>query len=518
MWPNYCGGTGLQAGTARSGGVSLTSAHEHLRPRMPSIRHSSPTTARRRGSKRRGPIVRRLLIAADITGLAVAYGLANVLTPGGDVATSLQAFAATVPLWILGAAVGGLYERDEHHVDHSTMDELAVLVLFVSFGAWAGVVTKWALDLDWRTSTLVAFWAVACVSLPVFRGVARGLARHQDGYVQNAIIVGAGDVGQLVGRKLRQHPEFGIRLVGFADADPKSMRADLDGVPILGTPDDIAELVRRNDVQRVIVAFSNDHHTNQLGLVHTLRDLDVQIDLVPRLFEAVGPVVAIHDVEGLALLTLPPVRSSLAARAIKRGMDVLVAATLIVLLSPVFAWFAWRIRRDSPGPVFFRQERLGKAMRPFTLLKFRTMVVDADDTPHRAYVESIMDVRVPPTESSLYKLERPDATTKVGGWLRRTSLDELPQLINVLRGDMSLVGPRPCLAYETAMFEPHHFDRFLVPAGMTGLWQVSARANATFREALDLDAAYARNWSLGLDLHLLARTPAAVLRGRETTS
>ena len=108
--------------------------------------------------------------------------------------------------------------------------------------------------------------------------------------------------------------------------------------------------------------------------------------------------------------------------------------------------------------------------------------------------------------------------TKVGHRLRRTSLDELPQLINVLRGDMSLVGPRPCLAYETALFEPHHFDRFLVPAGMTGLWQVSARANATFREALDLDAQYARNWSLGLDVRLLARTPTAVLRGRGATS
>ena len=128
-------------------------------------------------------------------------------------------------------------------------------------------------------------------------------------------------------------------------------------------------------------------------------------------------------------------------------------------------------------------------MRPFTVLKFRTMVVDADDAPHRAYVESIMDTRAAPTSSNLYKLSRPDAVTKVGHRLRRTSLDELPQLINVLRGDMSLVGPRPCLAYETALFEPHHFDRFLVPAGMTGLWQVSARANATFREALDLDAA-----------------------------
>ena len=365
---------------------------------------------------------------------------------------------------------------------------------------------------------VVAFWAVASVSIPVLRGAARSFARHSEGYVQNTLIVGAGDVGQLVGRKLRQHPELGIRLVGFVDSDPKSMRADLDGVPILGTPDDIATLVREHDVQRVVVSFSNDRHEQQLGLIHGLRDLDVQVDLVPRLFEAVGPVVAIHDVEGLKLLTLPPVRPSRACPDGQAGGDIAGAALLLALLSPLLLWFSWRIRRDSPGPVFFRQERLGKDMRPFTVLKFRTMVVDADDAPHRAYVESIMDTRAAPTSSNLYKLSRPDAVTKVGRSLRRTSLDELPQLINVLRGDMSLVGPRPCLAYETALFEPHHFDRFLVPAGMTGLWQVSARANATFREALDLDAQYARNWSLGLDVRLLARTPIAVLRGRGATS
>ena len=474
------------------------------------------TTVRR--TRRRRVIVKRWLVAADVVGLVLAFVLV-----GGTALVSENAlrnvalFALTLPLWVLGARLFGLYSLDDH-LDHSTLDELWPLVLFVTFGTWLGLVTASILELDWSMRDVVAFWAVASVSIPVLRGAARSFARHSEGYVQNTLIVGAGDVGQLVGRKLRQHPELGIRLVGFVDSDPKSMRADLDGVPILGTPDDIATLVRDHDVQRVVVSFSNDGHEQQLGLIHGLRDLDVQVDLVPRLFEAVGPVVAIHDVEGLKLLTLPPVRPSRVALTVKRGADIAGAALLLALLSPLLLWFSWRIRRDSPGPVFFRQERLGKDMRPFTVLKFRTMVVDADDAPHRAYVESIMDTRAAPTSTNLYKLSRPDAVTKVGHRLRRTSLDELPQLINVLRGDMSLVGPRPCLAYETALFEPHHFDRFLVPAGMTGLWQVSARANATFREALDLDATYARNWSLGLDVRLLARTPIAVLRGRGATS
>ena len=191
---------------------------------------------------------------------------------------------------------------------------------------------------------------------------------------------------------------------------------------------------------------------------------------------------------------------------------------LLLLSAPLFAVAAWRIKRDSPGPVFFVQERLGKNMDPFLLYKFRTMRVGTDPTPHREYLQQIMSPgAVPLAENgNLYKLERSDVVTAAGSWLRRTSLDELPQLLNVIRGEMSLVGPRPCIPYETELFEPHHFDRFLVPAGMTGLWQVSARAHATFKEALDLDAAYARSWSLRFDLSLLARTPWAIVRGGET--
>jgi lipopolysaccharide/colanic/teichoic acid biosynthesis glycosyltransferase len=153
-------------------------------------------------------------------------------------------------------------------------------------------------------------------------------------------------------------------------------------------------------------------------------------------------------------------------------------------------------------------------MREFTALKFRTMTDDRHDEEHREYLATIMDSTAKIGENGLYKLERPASVTETGRWLRRTSLDELPQLINVLRGDMSLVGPRPCIPYETSLFEPHHFDRFAVPAGITGLWQVTARSRATFAEALDLDVAYARGWSLALDLKILARTPTQVFRGQ----
>jgi lipopolysaccharide/colanic/teichoic acid biosynthesis glycosyltransferase len=165
--------------------------------------------------------------------------------------------------------------------------------------------------------------------------------------------------------------------------------------------------------------------------------------------------------------------------------------------------------------VFFRQVRLGLYQREFTALKFRTMRVDADVDEHREYIRRTMDPRTAPSVNGMYKAGG-DAITKSGRWLRTTSLDELPQLINVLKGEMSLVGPRPCIKYETEHFLPHHFDRFNVPAGITGLWQVTARAHATFREALDMDVAYARGWSLGLDLRLLCRTPIEAFARRAT--
>jgi lipopolysaccharide/colanic/teichoic acid biosynthesis glycosyltransferase len=251
-------------------------------------------------------------------------------------------------------------------------------------------------------------------------------------------------------------------------------------------------------------------------LLRTIRKDDVHIDLVPRLFEAVGANVGIHTLEGLPLVGLPASRISRSSRFIKRALDVAGSAVLLVILSPLMLAIAGLIRRDSPGPVFFRQPRLGIDMREFTLLKFRTMYDGTDETPHREYIKQIMSSDALPESNNLYKLERDDSITRIGHWLRKTSLDELPQLLNVLRGEMSLVGPRPLIPYELELFSPHHFERFLVPAGLTGLWQVEARAHSTFGEALDLDVAYARGWSLGLDLRLVLKTPLLIFRRKET--
>lgn len=197
---------------------------------------------------------------------------------------------------------------------------------------------------------------------------------------------------------------------------------------------------------------------------------------------------------------------------VKRALDVTMALALLLILVPVLVTIAILIRRSSPGPVLFRQERYGRGRRPFTVLKFRTMDDGVSDDLHRRYIATL--VISDSGLDGLKKLTGDPRVTRVGAVLRRTSLDELPQLVNVLRGEMSLIGPRPALDYELEFYEPEHFDRFAVRPGLTGLWQVSGRSELGFCEMLDLDARYAQQTGPMLDASILLRTPGAVVRGR----
>ncbi len=471
----------------------------------------------------RGWLVRRVLLAADVVGLVAAFVVSQLLLGDvfnrvrPDVAELFVFFLISLPAWVIAAKLYGLYDRDEERTDHSTSDDVAGVFHLVTVGAWILYAGAWLTEITTpKLSKTALFWALAILFITVGRAVGRSLVRRSARYVQNTVIVGGGEVGQLVARKYLLHPEYRIRLLALVDDEPRQQRDELQGIELWET-DRLLELVEERKIDRVLVAFSQTADERTLSLVRQLRELNVQIDIVPRLFDVMPPNVDTHSVEGLTLLSLRPMRMSRSSRLVKRAVDVIGASALLILTAPLFALFAWRIKRDSPGPVFFRQTRLGQDMKEFTALKFRTMTDARHDGDHREYLKSIMTASAPVGENGLYKLERPGAVTKFGAWLRKTSLDELPQLLNVLRGDMSLVGPRPCIPYETSLFAPHHFERFLVPAGLTGLWQVTARSRATFAEALDLDVAYARGWSFGLDLRLLARTPLQVFRDRGTT-
>jgi exopolysaccharide biosynthesis polyprenyl glycosylphosphotransferase len=488
-------------------------------PQLVASAEHFPEVYARPASLRRSALVRRALVLADLTGLSVGF-IITVSTFGlsaeGEHARPLYAlgvFFLSLPAWALLASLHGLYGHDEGRMGHSTVDDFVGVVHLVTVGAWMFFIGCWITGISYpRPGKLIAFWLIATLLITGCRGVARSLCQRSPSYIQNTVIVGGGDVGQLVARKLEQHREYGIRLVGLVDSDPKKRRADLPDLQLLGSLQRLPEIVSDLDIERVVIAFSNESDAQTAEVVRKLQGLNVQVDIIPRLYELVGPRVDLHTVEGLPLVGLPAARWNPGAMMVKRTMDIVGAALGLVVLSPLFAYIAWQVHRSSPGPIFFRQTRLGLNMREFVAFKFRTMYVDTDEDEHRTYIEQTMSASAVIGTNGMYKLQRNGSITPFGTWLRKTSLDELPQLINVLRGEMSLVGPRPCIPYETRFFRPHHFERFLLPQGLTGLWQVTARAHSSFGEALDMDVAYVRGWSLGLDLRLLFRTPLQLLR------
>jgi exopolysaccharide biosynthesis polyprenyl glycosylphosphotransferase len=324
------------------------------------------------------------------------------------------------------------------------------------------------------------------------------------------VIVGAGDVGQMIARKLLHHPEYGINLVGFVDAEPKERREDLGTLILLGAPDRLPGIVRLFDVERVIIAFSRDSHEETLQLVRSLKDLNVQIDIVPRLFELVSPGMGIHTVEGLPLFGLPPLKLSRPSRALKRATDLTLSLTALFILAPAFALIALMIKRSGPGPVFFRQVRMGNKNKTFRIYKFRTMVDDAD--ARKAEYAHLNKHAQNGGDGRMFKIPNDPRVTPVGRFLRRYSLDELPQLINVVKGEMSLVGPRPLILDEDQHVGDWGRRRLDLKPGMTGLWQLLGRSGIPFEEMVRLDYLYVTTWTLRRDLLFVAKTVPAMFK------
>jgi exopolysaccharide biosynthesis polyprenyl glycosylphosphotransferase len=330
-------------------------------------------------------------------------------------------------------------------------------------------------------------------------------------YVQNTVVVGTGPVARHVARKILAHPESGLNLVGFVDTTPASTTSSLGGLPILGSPTELRELVRGLDLERIIVSFTDDGPERTLSLVRGLRDLDVQIDIVPRLFEAVGTNSTVHMIGGMPLVGLPPMGLSPSSRLLKRAFDLVGAALGLIVLSPLFLAVAIAIKLDSRGPVFFRQLRRGERETTFRIFKFRTMVVDAEAKKGElAHLNMHAD-----DDPRMFKIPNDPRLTRVGDFLRRTSLDELPQLINVLKGEMSLVGPRPLILEEDDYVLDWARKRLELRPGITGLWQVLGRSDIPFGEMTQLDYLYVTSWSLKEDIRLILLTLPSLRRQRK---
>jgi exopolysaccharide biosynthesis polyprenyl glycosylphosphotransferase len=462
-------------------------------------------------SHNRGWLIRRSLAAADVVGLVLAFLVAeSVVRDSSGAAEALRGyteylvFFASLPGWVLLARQYGLYSLDEEQPARSTADDVLGVFNMLTVGTWAFFVFTWLTHIA-RPSIpkLVVFWACALVAISVLRVVARSICRSREAYMQNTIVLGAGRVGQLVAKKLSKHPEYGVRVVGFVDDDvADGSRADSGELSVLGTSVRLAQLVRELQVERVVVAFPETSRADTVELIRALNESGVHVDVVPHLFEIIDPQARNHAAEGLTLIGLPPARWQRSALLLKRALDLTISAAALVLLSPIFVAVGVAIVLDSRGPVFFRQVRIGTAGRPFEMLKFRTMTADAD-----AHKDELAHLnKHAEGDPRMFKIPDDPRVTRVGRFLRAYSLDEFPQLVNVLRGEMSLVGPRPLIPDEHRHVNGWRRARLELKPGMTGLWQVLGRDGIPFEEMVELDYRYVKYWSVTNDLKLIART------------
>jgi exopolysaccharide biosynthesis polyprenyl glycosylphosphotransferase len=365
-------------------------------------------------------------------------------------------------------------------------------------------------------------WLLAIVGVGFGRIVlafAQRLARAHHLVGKSVLIMGAGVVGAQVARRLESHPEYGLVPVGFLDEDPRSV-AEVGGrdVPVLGTIDDLDETVERTGVKHLIVAFSSAADARVSRLIQRCQELGVEVSVVPRMFDTINDRVGYDTVGGLPLLTFAAVDLNGLQFAIKHAIDRVLALTLLIAFSPVIVLAAIAVRLSSPGPAFFRQRRVGRDGKVFDFYKFRSMRVEQAPAANTEADSGALDFLLG-GDTAPGGVEGADRRTTVGRFLRSTSLDELPQLLNVLRGDMSLVGPRPERPEFVELFRQdimRYGDRHRVKSGITGWAQVHGlRGQTSLAERVEWDNYYIAHWSLGLDLKILALTVVALFRNAE---
>jgi exopolysaccharide biosynthesis polyprenyl glycosylphosphotransferase len=460
-----------------------------------------------RGYGRRDWFLRRLLAASDAVCLAVAMAIAMALVSGvpGHSREEYMLFGLiTLPGWVVLLKMYGLYERDAKRLSHSTLDDLPSLFHGLLLGCllmWCWFVVVAPAKLMF--AAILAFGALAMVLVLAGRALARaGFLRLVS--PERVLLIGTGKTSGALIEKMRAKVSLRLEPIGMVSCAEDAGEAL--GLPRLGCLEevDLPGLMVEHRVGRVVVADAEVDGERLLGVLRDCKTVSVKVSLLPATCSALGPSVEVDDVQGVTVLGINPSVLSRSSRAAKRGLDVAGAGLLSVLALPLLMVLAVAIKLDSPGPVFFRQERIGKEGHRFTLLKLRTMAVDAEARRAELLAQS--------KDPGWLHLEHDPRITRVGRLLRLASLDELPQLWNVLKGDMSLVGPRPLVAEEDRMVDDWARGRLDLTPGITGLWQVLGRTSIPFEEMVKLDYLYVTNWSLWGDVRLILRTLPVVLR------
>ncbi len=462
------------------------------------------------------PAVRRryrrtIFVLVDALAIALASAAA---VQGSDLVETRQSLYWLVTfdvLVFLGLSRRGFYRLG---MGSSLLDEVARLLSVTATVGSAIIVARVVLvpapDVGGQT---VRLWAFVTAYLTAGR-IALSLQmrrRRRAGGALPTLIVGAGQVGELVGARLLHNRQLGLLPIGYLDDDPVQARQAGGQIPLLGRTDDLESVTSAHDVAHVVICFSSVTHEVLLDVVRRARRAHLDVSLVPRLYEEVTCRVAVGHVGGIPLLQVDQANPRGLAFAVKYALDRVIAAVALVFLSPLMVVVALAVKLSSRGPIFYRQRRVGLDGQEFDILKFRTMLdlPEAAEEPNERVADAMLRQESP--------LVSGDRRTPIGRWLRRLSLDELPQIINVVRGEMSLVGPRPERPSLAENFERQVYrygERHRVKSGMTGWAQVHGlRGQSSLADRAEWDNYYIENWSFWLDLKILLLTIPALLRG-----
>jgi exopolysaccharide biosynthesis polyprenyl glycosylphosphotransferase len=447
-------------------------------------------------ARRREAITRLALAGADI--VAVGASLAIVSAVSGAAFTWW--LAGLVPLYVLVTKMAGLYDRDQFVLTKTTLDETPALVA-VSAIFVLTVEAVQGLQFTGRSHPLLLWGALVGLLIALRTFVRFAVVRRTA--PERLLVVGDAAAAVLVRRKLAADPGVSATVVGRVSVNPEA------GEPpdrLLGSVDDLPALLERHNVERLIVAPTQEGGEDVVDIIRLGTTCGVRVAVLPRLLEVIGSSVEFDDLGGQVMLGVRGFGLSPSSRALKRAFDLVVTSGLLIALAPILPLIALAVKLSSRGPLLFRQTRVGRHGNEFELLKFRTMVSDAEQRKHE-----LLELN---QAAPMFKIADDPRTTRVGRFLRRRSLDELPQLFNVLRGDMSLVGPRPLITEEDRLFSGWQRRRYHVAPGMTGPWQILGSSRVPMSDMVTIDYLYCANWSLWLDAKILARTIPYVLSRR----
>jgi exopolysaccharide biosynthesis polyprenyl glycosylphosphotransferase len=485
--------------------VALSSSGEHLLTKRPAKLRVAATL----GADIIG-ILAASLFAVWVAGVSAGLPIIDRLgAPFPGSTGGVVMFVALLPFWLAALWAFGLYRAPGRSIGGASLTETLNGPTALSAASWLLLIVLVLIQGSQApVGVLIIFWLTAIVVVPICRAISRHTIWSTTALRERVLIIGAGEVGHMIAAKINKHPEYRITLVGFLDdGEPRRNGDGGPPVPMVGAFGDLQHIVLEQRIDRVIVAFSRARHDDFLRIVRACADSAVRVNIVPRLFEVVSSRALVDDIEGIPLLDVGHVELSRVNMVVKRAFDLLVGGICFLIFLPVLAVVAVVIKVDSRGPVFFRQERMGRGGKSFMILKFRSMEPGAD-----ALREELAEQNE--YSGPMFKIKSDPRVTRVGAFIRRWSVDELPQIINVMKGDMSLVGPRPLWVEEARQVSGWTLKRLDITPGITGLWQVLGRNDIPFDEMVKLDYMYVTSWSLSWDIKLLLQTVPAVLAKR----